>query len=138
MRHPLQAPYLPAPPESDVIPRPDHISGLALLRGVFLSTGRARSATNAGLIGAGAGFILLFSVSTVLAYAVVYFVSLLVPSVPLVSIYTRDILGASGITDEYVAGRHMLNLESVHTYEGTHDIHTLILGAAITGKEAFS
>jgi glutaryl-CoA dehydrogenase len=49
----------------------------------------------------------------------------------------RDILGASGITDEYQAGRHMLNLESVHTYEGTHDIHTLIIGAAITGHEAF-
>ncbi len=50
----------------------------------------------------------------------------------------RDILGANGITDEYCAGRHMLNLESVHTYEGTHDIHTLIIGNAITGHEAFS
>ncbi len=50
----------------------------------------------------------------------------------------RDILGASGITDEYAAGRHMLNLESVHTYEGTHDIHTLIVGGAITGRDAFS
>jgi glutaryl-CoA dehydrogenase len=50
----------------------------------------------------------------------------------------RDILGANGITDEYCAGRHMANLESVKTYEGTHDIHTLILGNDITGIAAFS
>ena len=49
----------------------------------------------------------------------------------------RDILGANGITDEYQAGRHMCNLESVYTYEGTHDIHTLILGQDITGFSAF-
>ncbi|MCP2520174.1 acyl-CoA dehydrogenase family protein [Candidatus Aminicenantes bacterium AC-335-A11] len=49
----------------------------------------------------------------------------------------RDILGASGITDEYPVIRHMMNLESVKTYEGTHDIHTLIIGEAITGIEAF-
>lgn len=49
----------------------------------------------------------------------------------------RDILGASGITDEYPVIRHMLNLESVKTYEGTHDIHTLIIGLKITGIEAF-
>ena len=49
----------------------------------------------------------------------------------------RDILGASGITSEYPIGRHMANLESVYTYEGTHDIHTLIVGATITGIEAF-
>ena len=49
----------------------------------------------------------------------------------------RDVLGASGITDEYQCGRHMLNLESVYTYEGTHDIHTLILGQDITGLAAF-
>jgi glutaryl-CoA dehydrogenase len=49
----------------------------------------------------------------------------------------REILGASGITDEYPVGRHMANLESVDTYEGTHDIHTLIVGASITGFEAF-
>ncbi|HJZ85307.1 MAG TPA: acyl-CoA dehydrogenase family protein [Polyangia bacterium] len=49
----------------------------------------------------------------------------------------RDILGASGITDEYQCGRHMCNLESVYTYEGTHDIHTLILGQDITGLSAF-
>ncbi len=49
----------------------------------------------------------------------------------------RDILGANGVTHEYPVGRHMLNLESVITYEGTHDIHTLILGNAITGISAF-
>jgi glutaryl-CoA dehydrogenase len=49
----------------------------------------------------------------------------------------RDILGAAGITDDYQAGRHMCNLESVKTYEGTHDIHTLIVGADITGLEAY-
>ena len=46
-------------------------------------------------------------------------------------------LGANGITSEYPVGRHMNNLESVITYEGTHDIHTLIVGASITGLEAF-
>jgi glutaryl-CoA dehydrogenase len=49
----------------------------------------------------------------------------------------RDVLGASGVTDEYQSGRHMCNLESVYTYEGTHDIHTLILGQDITGLAAF-
>jgi glutaryl-CoA dehydrogenase len=49
----------------------------------------------------------------------------------------RDVLGANGITDEYQCGRHMCNLESVYTYEGTHDIHTLILGQDITGIAAF-
>ena len=49
----------------------------------------------------------------------------------------RDILGANGVTDEYQCGRHMLNLESVFTYEGTHDIHTLIVGQDITGLAAF-
>lgn len=49
----------------------------------------------------------------------------------------RDILGASGITDEYQCGRHMANLESVNTYEGTEDIHRLILGQHITGIPAF-
>ncbi len=50
---------------------------------------------------------------------------------------TRDILGASGITFEYQCGRHMLNLESVNTYEGTEDIHRLILGEYITGLPAY-
>ena len=48
----------------------------------------------------------------------------------------RDILGASGITDEYQCGRHLCNLESVVTYEGTHDIHALIIGREITGLSA--
>ncbi len=50
----------------------------------------------------------------------------------------RDMLGANGIADEYPVFRHMVNLESVSTYEGTHDIHTLVLGRAITGLSAFS
>jgi glutaryl-CoA dehydrogenase len=50
----------------------------------------------------------------------------------------RTILGANGILDEYPVMRHMANLESVYTYEGTHDIHTLIIGSDITGIEAFS
>jgi glutaryl-CoA dehydrogenase len=49
----------------------------------------------------------------------------------------REILGANGVTDEYASGRHMCNLESVYTYEGTHDIHTLVLGQDITGISAF-
>ncbi len=49
----------------------------------------------------------------------------------------RDILGANGITDDYQCGRHMLNLESVYTYEGTHDIHTLVVGQDVTGLAAF-
>ena len=49
----------------------------------------------------------------------------------------RDILGANGVTDEYQCGRHMLNLESVYTYEGTHDIHTLVVGQDVTGMAAF-
>ncbi|HYE25224.1 MAG TPA: acyl-CoA dehydrogenase family protein [Clostridia bacterium] len=49
----------------------------------------------------------------------------------------RDILGANGVADEYPVFRHMANLESVKTYEGTHDVHTLIVGQAITGIDAF-
>ncbi len=49
----------------------------------------------------------------------------------------RDILGANGIVNEYPVIRHMLNLETVNTYEGTYDIHTLILGRDITGESAF-
>lgn len=49
----------------------------------------------------------------------------------------RDLLGANGITDEYQSGRHMCNLESVFTYEGTDHIHTLIIGEDITGSAAF-
>jgi glutaryl-CoA dehydrogenase len=49
----------------------------------------------------------------------------------------RDILGAAGIVDEHPIIRHMLNLETVNTYEGTHDIHTLIVGRDVTGLDAF-
>jgi glutaryl-CoA dehydrogenase len=49
----------------------------------------------------------------------------------------RDILGANGITEDYPVMRHMMNLESVKTYEGTHDIHTLILGQNLTGIAAY-
>ena len=49
----------------------------------------------------------------------------------------RDMLGGNGISDEYGVVRHMLNLEVVNTYEGTHDIHALILGRAQTGIQAF-
>jgi glutaryl-CoA dehydrogenase len=50
---------------------------------------------------------------------------------------SRDILGANGITSEYPVMRHMCNLESVKTYEGTHNIHTLIIGEAVTGISAY-
>ena len=49
----------------------------------------------------------------------------------------RDVLGANGIMYEYPIGRHMMNLETVYTYEGTHDIHTLIVGQDVTGLAAF-
>jgi glutaryl-CoA dehydrogenase len=49
----------------------------------------------------------------------------------------RDILGAAGIVDEHPIIRHMMNLETVNTYEGTHDIHVLIVGRDITGLDAF-
>ena len=49
----------------------------------------------------------------------------------------RDILGANGITEDFPVMRHMMNLESVKTYEGTHDIHTLILGQQLTGIGAY-
>jgi len=48
----------------------------------------------------------------------------------------RDLLGANGIVDDYQAMRHMMNLETVRTYEGTHDVHTLILGEKLTGLRA--
>lgn len=50
----------------------------------------------------------------------------------------RDILGANGISDEYPVIRHMMNLESVKTYEGTHDIHNLVIGEAVTGIQAYN
>jgi glutaryl-CoA dehydrogenase len=50
--------------------------------------------------------------------------------------YARDLLGANGIVDDYCAMRHMVNLETVRTYEGTHDVHMLILGEHVTGMRA--
>ena len=50
----------------------------------------------------------------------------------------RDILGANGVSDEYRSMRHACNLESVYTYEGTNDIHLLIVGQSLTGIQAFS
>jgi glutaryl-CoA dehydrogenase len=49
----------------------------------------------------------------------------------------RDILGAAGITDEYATGRHLCNLESVITYEGTETVHQLVIGRELTGINAF-
>lgn len=54
-----------------------------------------------------------------------------------ISRIARDMLGGNGVQDEYHIVRHMVNLEAVNTYEGTHDIHTLILGREITGMQAF-
>jgi glutaryl-CoA dehydrogenase len=50
----------------------------------------------------------------------------------------RDMMGGNGISDEFGVIRHLLNLEVVNTYEGTHDVHALIIGRAITGLAAFS
>jgi glutaryl-CoA dehydrogenase len=50
----------------------------------------------------------------------------------------RDMHGANGITNEYHVMRHVMNLETVNTYEGTHDVHALILGRAQTGIQAFT
>ena len=50
----------------------------------------------------------------------------------------REMLGANGIADEYQSGRHFCNIEAVYTYEGTHDIHTLVVGEALTGLSAFA
>jgi glutaryl-CoA dehydrogenase len=50
---------------------------------------------------------------------------------------SRDLLGANGITDDYPVMRHMMNLESVKTYEGTHEMHTLIIGQSVTGIPAY-
>jgi glutaryl-CoA dehydrogenase len=50
---------------------------------------------------------------------------------------SRSILGGSGITTEYPVLRHAVNLETVYTYEGTHEVHTLVLGQELTGLDAF-
>ncbi len=106
MRYLPRAPYPPPPsdPDTSLTSRPRHISGLALLRGVFLSTGSARSASDLSLISAGAAFILLFGVSTLLAYIIVYILGRLVPHVPLVWIYTTYTLPVS-YPDPYVGWR---------------------------------
>ena len=49
----------------------------------------------------------------------------------------REIHGANGITAEYPIMRHLMNIESVYTYEGTHEMHTLVLGEYITGEPAY-
>ena len=51
--------------------------------------------------------------------------------------HARDMHGGNGISEDFQVMRHMLNLETVNTYEGTHDVHALILGRAITGLQAF-
>ncbi len=51
--------------------------------------------------------------------------------------HCRDMLGGNGISDEYHVIRHVMNLEAVNTYEGTFDIHSLIIGRGITGIPAF-
>ena len=51
---------------------------------------------------------------------------------------SRDMHGGNGVSDEYGVIRHMMNLEAVNTYEGTHDVHALILGRAQTGIQAFN
>ena len=51
--------------------------------------------------------------------------------------HARDMHGGNGISGEYQVIRHMVNLETVNTYEGTHDVHALILGRGITGLAAF-
>lgn len=50
----------------------------------------------------------------------------------------RDMLGGNGISDEYHVMRHMVNLEAVNTYEGTHDVHALIIGKYLTGINSFN
>jgi glutaryl-CoA dehydrogenase len=50
----------------------------------------------------------------------------------------RDMLGGNGISDEFPVARHLVNLEVVNTYEGTHDIHALIIGRGLTGIAAFA
>ena len=51
---------------------------------------------------------------------------------------SREIIGAAGIVDDHPVIRHMMNLEAVYTYEGTHDIHTLVIGEQLTGHAAFN
>ena len=50
----------------------------------------------------------------------------------------RETLGANGVVNEYPVFRHLANIESVYTYEGTHDIHTLVIGEAVTGFASYN
>ena len=59
------------------------------------------------------------------------------PRVEEIARAARDMHGGNGISEEFHVMRHMVNLETVNTYEGTHDVHALILGRAITGLQAF-
>jgi len=54
-----------------------------------------------------------------------------------ISRVARDLHGGNGIMEDYDIMRHMCNLETVNTYEGTHDVHALILGRSLTGLQAF-
>ena len=69
--------------------------------------------------------------------------SAIAPSLPdatlplVIERHARDMHGGNGITGEYQVMRHLMNLETVNTYEGAHDVHALILGRAITGPAAF-
>ena len=66
------------------------------------------------------------------------FVRNAIPPVHVAGKLARDMHGGNGISDEYHVIRHVMNLETVNTYEGTHDIHALILGRAQTGLQAFT
>jgi len=144
MRYLPRAPYPPPPSDLDtsLTSRPRHISGLALLRGVFLSTGNARSASDLSLITAGAAFILLFGVSTLLAYTIVYLVGRLVPQVPLVAIYTYTLpitypdpyvgwrIGVHGI--RFVSFLALLRFSPIAGYHGAE--HKVVNAIEQTGS----
>ncbi len=88
MRNWPLSPYPYPSPAETPFPRPRHISGLALLRGVFLSTGAVRSAKDLALVTAGMGFLGMFAFSTLLAYTMIYALGQIVPSANLVGLYT--------------------------------------------------
>jgi len=142
MRSFLRGPYPEPRDDALLTSRPPHISGLALLRGVFLSTGLVRSATDIGLVTAGAGFILLFGASTLLAYSVVYLVErLLQGSVPLVAMYTYALpatypdpylpwrIGLHAI--RFLAFLTMLRLSPISGYHGAE--HKVVNAIEVAG-----
>jgi hypothetical protein len=143
MRNVLRGPYPELPEDSPALPRPPHISGLALLRGVFLSTGFVRSATDLGLVAAGGGFILMFGASTLLAYSVTYGLErILGGSVPLVAMYTYALPATS--PDPYLIWRialygirflaflTVLRLSPVSGYHGAE--HKVVNAIELTGS----